>query len=141
MIIKALTNLPFLLLGLFAFFLGKALAKAAEEPEDIRHAKGEVTAIKETYGSSMYHAIVRFQADDGNMMHAMIDGLGGVKDADVGDEIEIDYYLAKNGSYYAVTDDPRYIRGSSPKTTLKQSRFFYGAAVVFLGLYVLLMIH
>lgn len=141
MIMKLVSNSPFLIFGLLMLFFAKVLSMAAEKPKNVRHARGEVTEIGEKHGSSSYRAKVRFQTDDGHMMEAMIPGLCNVREASTGDWIEIDYYPEKNGRYYATTDDPRYISGSSPEANRKQSRVLYGVAFGFFVFYAVMTIY
>ena len=135
MIIKLLENSPFLMVGGLFLLLAKILAAGAEKPGDLRHAKGVVTRIYEKYDTGGYRADVRILAESGKQMTAIITDLSIVRDGEVGDEIDIDYYQAQNGTYYALTEDSRYISGSSPESRIKMSRLIAGFSWVLIALY------
>lgn len=140
MLLKFLTNSPFLYLGAFVFLFAKLIAMVGEEPKDSKHTTGVVTHIWDPMNSSSYRAEVEFQLESGQTVRAKMLGLCSIADANKGDEIEIDYFKNKNGDYFASSTDPRYLSSGDRESNKKLSKVFYWVSLGFVVLYIVLTV-
>lgn len=140
MLLKFLSNSPFLFVGGMALIFSKFFSMMAEEPENVKHTSGVVTRLWEPSNSSSYRAEVEFSLENGQKAKAKMLGLINIDDANVGDQIEIDYFINKNGDYFASSKDPRYMTCENHEADIKASRVCIGIAVFFALCYVVLTI-
>ena len=140
MLLKFLSNTPFLFLGGFVLIFAKFFSMMNEEPKNIKHANAIVTKIIDPNNSSSYRAIVEFQLETGQKARAIMLGLCSIADANEGDQIEIDYFLSKNGNYYASSNDPRYMTVEKREANEKARKVCIFISAFFTVLYVVLTI-